>query len=139
MKRAIRSVLSRSVLSRSVLSGLSVLGIVWVTFGSQGCSGPSIRGVCKKICDALSKCIPADCSDEYIDQCVEAGEKERDEAEAKGCTAEFDDNTACINDTEVTCQGFGDECEAESEAYDKCVGEGGEPPPAPDDCTEGCD
>ena len=63
---------------------------------APGC-GPSVGAYCNKICDCTG------CSDSELDDCVDAIDDARKDAEDEGCSGEFDAYLSCL-DGELTCE-----------------------------------
>jgi hypothetical protein len=58
-----------------------------------GC-GPSVESVCREACNCSDECDDAD-----LDECVAEGEELENAAEDAGCTEQFNDFLACVDDS----------------------------------------
>ena len=83
---------------------------------SVGCGGPSTSSLCAELCACQS------CTSNDRQACEDEGEKAADDADAAGCSSEFDEALSCAL-AKVTCAGDTPRvkgCEAEQSALAKC-------------------
>ncbi|MEP7121159.1 MAG: hypothetical protein ABJE95_09625 [Byssovorax sp.] len=83
---------------------------------TTGCGGTSIASLCKSICTC------ARCTDNDLKTCEDKGAQAAANADAAGCSSEFDDAVTCTG-AHVSCNGdmgSNGACDAEVNALSKC-------------------
>jgi hypothetical protein len=117
----------------SCVRSASAAGLVALTSAVlvvPGCGGSvSPQEVCQKACDCAGACSEAD-----VAECASALEQAEDAAEQIGCSGEYDDYLACIDDGLDECRfDVESDCAEEARAIEACAGsEFSEDDPPPD-------
>lgn len=102
--------------SFSFMAMIVTLSLAGGVATATGCGGPSAAALCKDVC-ACERCTSND-----LETCEAQGNKASDDADAAGCSSQFDDAVSCAG-THVSCNGEQADfkgCDAELAALSKC-------------------
>ncbi len=102
--------------SFSFVATIITLALSWGAATATGCGGPSTAALCGDIC-ACQRCTTND-----LEACQEQGDKAAGDADAAGCSSQFDDFVTCAG-ANVSCQqdrAVYAECDAALAALTKC-------------------
>ncbi len=97
-------------------AAFATLALAGGAMTSVGCGGPSTSSLCAEFCACQS------CTSNDRQACEDEGEKASDDADAAGCSSEFDEAVSCAL-AKVTCDRDKPSlkgCEAEQTALAKC-------------------
>lgn len=100
----------------NVVAAIITLAFSWGAVTASGCGSSATSSLCEDIC-ACQRCTTND-----FDACREAGDKATDQADAAGCSSQFEDLIACSS-AKVSCKddrAVFDGCDAERTALTKC-------------------
>jgi hypothetical protein len=113
---------------RSVFGAAMAMGLVWVSFGAQGCKRAATpEEACKNVCEcyaAAAEDPPPDACDEDapdVSECTKVVGDQQELAKKDGCSREFDAYITCVARYDGTCEVQLNICEEENKTYNTCM------------------